>query len=93
MLQAASLTALAGIRHGFFTRDGGVSDGLYASLNGGAEDNTENDLAINLSSILLATDFDSDTVAAAKPRKVRRVSICLRAWRSVRGSGSSSSSR
>ena len=36
MLQAASLTALAGIRHGFFTRDGGVSDGLYASLNGGA---------------------------------------------------------
>ena len=35
MLQAASLAALAGIRHAFFTRDGGVSDGLYASLNGG----------------------------------------------------------
>ena len=35
MLQAASLSALAGIRHGFFTRDGGVSDGIYASLNGG----------------------------------------------------------
>jgi len=27
--------ALAGIRHAFFTRDGGVSDGIYASLNGG----------------------------------------------------------
>ncbi len=35
MLQAAALTALPGIRHGFFTRAGGVSDGLYASLNGG----------------------------------------------------------
>ena len=35
MLQAASLSALAGIRHGFFTRAGGVSDGLYATLNAG----------------------------------------------------------
>jgi polyphenol oxidase len=35
MLQARSLAALARIRHGFFTRDGGVSDGIYASLNGG----------------------------------------------------------
>jgi hypothetical protein len=26
---------LPGIRHGFFTRDGGVSDGFYDSLNGG----------------------------------------------------------
>jgi polyphenol oxidase len=35
MLQARSLAALAPVRHGFFTRDGGVSDGVYASLNGG----------------------------------------------------------
>jgi hypothetical protein len=35
MLQAKSLSALPGIRHGFFTRAGGVSDGIYASLNGG----------------------------------------------------------
>src|SRR3954452_15545249 len=35
MLQAPTLSALAGIRHAFFTRDGGVSDGMYASLNGG----------------------------------------------------------
>jgi purine-nucleoside/S-methyl-5'-thioadenosine phosphorylase / adenosine deaminase len=34
-LQAASLAALAGIRHAFFTRAGGVSDGVYTSLNGG----------------------------------------------------------
>lgn len=35
MLQASSLAALAGVRHGFFTRVGGVSGGIYGSLNGG----------------------------------------------------------
>jgi len=35
MLEAPSLAALAGIRHAFFTRDGGVSEGIYTSLNGG----------------------------------------------------------
>jgi YfiH family protein len=35
MLQARSLADLAGIRHAFFTRAGGVSEGIYASLNGG----------------------------------------------------------
>jgi YfiH family protein len=34
-IQAAALAALPGIRHGFFTRMGGVSEGIYASLNGG----------------------------------------------------------
>jgi polyphenol oxidase len=34
MIESETL-ALASIRHGFFTRDGGVSSGLYASLNGG----------------------------------------------------------
>jgi YfiH family protein len=31
----ANALALGGIRHAFFTRQGGVSTGLYASLNGG----------------------------------------------------------
>jgi YfiH family protein len=35
MLHAASLASLPGIRHAFFTRRGGVSDGVYESLNGG----------------------------------------------------------
>src|SRR5271166_5909177 len=34
MIQAKTLT-LTGIRHAFFTREGGVSGGLYSSLNGG----------------------------------------------------------
>src|SRR5579863_9978305 len=34
MVKAATLS-LPGISHAFFTREGGVSDGFYASLNGG----------------------------------------------------------
>jgi YfiH family protein len=35
MIQALSLSALPRVRHAFFTRNGGVSEGIYASLNGG----------------------------------------------------------
>jgi hypothetical protein len=41
MLQAASLAALADIRHAFFTREGGVSKGIYASLNAGVGSNDD----------------------------------------------------
>lgn len=39
MLTAPSLSKIAAIRHAFFTRAGGVSDGIYASLNGGIGSN------------------------------------------------------
>ena len=35
------LSAIPGLRHAFFTRAGGVSDGLYASLNGGIGSNDD----------------------------------------------------
>jgi len=35
MLTSPLLGALPGLAHAFFTREGGVSDGVYASLNGG----------------------------------------------------------
>ena len=34
-LPAIQAPALAGVRHAFFTREGGVSEGVYATLNGG----------------------------------------------------------
>ena len=34
-ITARELAGEAGIRHAFFTREGGVSTGIYASLNGG----------------------------------------------------------
>ena len=39
MIQSASLSAHPNIRHAFFTRAGGVSEGIYQSLNGGIGSN------------------------------------------------------
>lgn len=41
MLNSPLLAAIPGLRHGFFTRDGGVSEGVYATLNGGLGSNDE----------------------------------------------------
>jgi YfiH family protein len=35
MLESPLLSAVPGVRHAFFTREGGVSGGIYGSLNGG----------------------------------------------------------
>ena len=34
-VESPQLSAIPGLRHAFFTREGGVSNGIYASLNGG----------------------------------------------------------
>lgn len=43
MIKLATLEELDGIRHGFMTRHGGVSDGVYASLNCGIGSNDQAD--------------------------------------------------
>jgi YfiH family protein len=75
MLQAPNLAALDGLRHGFFTRQGGVSGGLYASLNCGlgsrdnAADVKENRArvaeALGTASDRLLTLFQSHSAKAA----------------------------
>jgi YfiH family protein len=40
-LASPLLSAIPGLRHAFFTRDGGVSGGIYASLNGGIGSNDD----------------------------------------------------
>jgi purine-nucleoside/S-methyl-5'-thioadenosine phosphorylase / adenosine deaminase len=35
ILKASSLAQIGNVRHAFFTREGGISAGIYASLNGG----------------------------------------------------------
>jgi YfiH family protein len=37
------MSAIPGLRHAFFTREGGVSDGIYAGLNGGLGSNDQPD--------------------------------------------------
>ena len=41
MLSSPLLSAIPGLRHAFFTRDGGVSEGFYAGLNGGLGSNDD----------------------------------------------------
>jgi len=41
MLASSLLSAIPGVRHAFFTRDGGVSEGVYAGLNGGLGSNDD----------------------------------------------------
>ncbi|HXX07958.1 MAG TPA: peptidoglycan editing factor PgeF [Pseudolabrys sp.] len=80
MLQASSLKTLARIRHAFFTRSGGVSPGVYSSLNGGvgSNDTPENvaenrarmatTLGVSADRLLTAFQIHSpDVVVAKKP--------------------------
>ena len=46
MITAPELVALSGIRHGFFTRAGGVSSGIYDSLNIGLGSADDRDLVV-----------------------------------------------
>jgi polyphenol oxidase len=41
MLDSSLLSAIPGVRHAFFTCEGGVSEGVYASLNGGPGSNDD----------------------------------------------------
>ena len=41
ILTSPLLSAAPGVRHAFFTREGGVSEGIYASLNGGLGSNDD----------------------------------------------------
>jgi YfiH family protein len=66
MLQAASLSALAGIRHGFFTRAGGVSNGFYATLNGGTgSDDDPGHVAENRARMAAALGVGADCLLTA----------------------------
>lgn len=40
-IESPALAQLPGIRHAFFTREGGISSGIYASLNGGIGSNDD----------------------------------------------------
>jgi polyphenol oxidase len=80
MLQASSLATLPRIHHAFFTRSGGVSQGVYASLNGGigskdapekvAENRARMAAALGVSADRLITALQihsPDVVVAEKP--------------------------
>ena len=63
LLHAPTLSRLPGIRHAFFTRNGGVSDGLYKSLNGGiGSDDRPSNVAENRARMARAVGVDAQSL-------------------------------
>jgi hypothetical protein len=62
-ITASSLDRLDGVRHGFFSREGGVSGGIYASLNCGFGSSDRADhVAENRARVAAAVDLPPDAV-------------------------------
>lgn len=74
IITSPELAKLGGISHAFFTREGGVSEGIYASLNGGrgsndfpeavAENRARMTATLGLSEGLLATPYQIHSALA-----------------------------
>lgn len=61
MLKAKELDALPGVRHMFFTRQGGVSGGIYGSLNcGPGSDDSNDDIHANRARAMAALDLEPE---------------------------------
>ena len=81
MLRAAILSRLAGIRHAFFTRGGGVSQGVYASLNGGVGSNDAPDkVAENRARMAAALGVAPDRLITAYQIHSPTVVVAERPW-------------
>jgi len=80
MITAATL-ALSGIRHGFFTRQGGVSAGVYASLNGGlgSNDQAEN-VAENRARMAASLGVEPDRLLTAFQMHSPDVAVAETLW-------------
>jgi YfiH family protein len=81
MLQAKSLGQLEGVRHSFFTRDGGVSAGIYSSLNGGvgSKDDVQS-VAENRARMARALDVAPDHLLGCYQIHSPEVVVADRPW-------------
>ena len=81
MLQATLLGKLARIRHGFFTREGGVSQGVYATLNGGVGSNdAPDDVAENRARMAAELGVTADHLLTAYQIHSPEVVVADRPW-------------
>lgn len=81
MLRAETL-ALPGVRHAFFTREGGVSTGCYATLNGGVgSDDDAAHVAENRARMAAALGVGPDCLLTAYQIHSAQVVVAERPWR------------
>lgn len=81
MITADVLSEVSGVRHGFFTRRGGVSTGAYASLNCGlgSEDDPDR-VAINRARAMDRLGVAGKSLATAYQVHSNRVAVVERPW-------------
>lgn len=84
-LTTAALSCLDGVRHGFFTREGGVSGGIYASLNCGFGSNdVADDVAANRARAAAAVGLPYRSLVTAYQVHSPGVVTVERAWQPER---------
>lgn len=81
MLIEANSLSLKNIRHGFFTRQGGVSVGLYATLNGGvgSRDNAA-DVAENRARMAASLGVEPQSLLTAYQIHSPQAVVVAAAW-------------
>ena len=81
MIKSDNLSRLPGIRHGFFGRAGGVSEGIYASLNCGFGSGDATDaVAENRARVMRSADLDPANLVTAWQTHSQRVAIVDKPW-------------
>jgi YfiH family protein len=81
MIALENLKELPGIRHGFLTRRGGVSDGLYASLNCGLGSRDDQAAVVeNRMRALRVAGLDPQSLATAYQVHSAKVAVVDAAW-------------
>lgn len=77
--RAGNLASLAGISHGFFTRHGGVSRGIYASLNCGAG-SRDDPAAVRENRARVAADLGAHSLLSANQVHGTDAVVAAQAW-------------
>ncbi|GAB2174654.1 peptidoglycan editing factor PgeF [Dongia sp. agr-C8] len=81
MIELPNLKGLRGIRHGFLTRRGGVSDGLYASLNCGLGSKDDQAAVVeNRARALRNAGLAPDSLSTAYQVHSAKVAVVDEAW-------------
>ena len=81
LITSPDLAALSGIRHAFFTRQGGVSGGIHASLNGGlGSQDTPVNIAENRRRMAEALDVEPQNLLSLWQVHSADVAVATGAW-------------
>lgn len=81
VVRSSKLSSLPGIRHGWFTREGGVSEGLYASLNTGLGSDDERVLVMeNRARIARAMGVPPDRLVSCHQIHSPDVVVAVEPW-------------